>query len=284
MDRLTKYLLITLGIVIAVGLLRKYTGIPFFLIFSPIPQEVQVYLNVKNLTYEADVTLSTYNYATGNTYTYYFVLKNFDSKLLNETACYLYVPRVDFKGQYGVYWAWSIYNMTLKAPLINNICDFWNNGILINPGTAVYKYIEYSPSTGRTTETTYSCSQLGKTFCLDKAKVDGSRISGKLVLYMKQLERINCNSFDGFYCSDENTVEIRDYYCPSGYGQDDMCINQCKYKIIFTKNCPQDHVCKEGECIFSFEKWFNRNQRVIVTIIGFIIVLIIAIILIIKKR
>jgi hypothetical protein len=176
---------ITLGIILLVFITHLQDIKTFFLaVFSPTEQVITPTLNTQNKRYEAYVTSSYYNYDTKNTYTYYFRLQGINYNILNESYCYLFTDDVRWIGAYGAYYTWTIRNMTLKAPLENGVCDFINKGILVNPDTSYYIYAEYNPSTGRTTETTYTCLQVS---CFDKAKVEGQRISGMLTIPVKAI-------------------------------------------------------------------------------------------------
>ena len=68
-------------------------------------------------------------------------------------------------------------------------------------------------------------------------------------LTAKKQEFENCNSMDGYYCLNKTTVEIRDYYCKTGYGIDDKCIKgYCEYNVIDTFKCEEGYLCVDGKC------------------------------------
>jgi len=238
--------LIFAGMLLLILFFWKQDGLPFYAILASRQVDVNMALNIKNMSYESRVTLSYYDPVTRNTYVNFFVLRNIDTKLLKEYACYLYVDEVRFKGAYGVYYTWKIRNVTLKAPLKGNVCDFFSEGVIANPETSYYIFIEYSPASGITREYTYTCKDVK---CKDKMIAEGDRVEGLLVLYLRDISKNNCTSLTSSYCVNESSFEVREYYCPAGYGTNEMCLTECKYRVVVRKDCGENYVCVDGKCV-----------------------------------
>jgi len=183
-------LLITFAIVFAFLFfkgLRTFGGNIFFTVYSP--TIVTITPTLSGNIYVASVTWIKFEprWPSGDLYPYSFKIEGIKTEYLKDNYCYLNVSRIISHGEYGAYCAWEIKaksggDIIIRAPLINNVCDFYNNGELVNIDDLIYHLVCTYPNDG-TVAYTYACKDVG---CWDKIKVQSDTISGKLYLLLKE--------------------------------------------------------------------------------------------------
>ena len=259
-EKYFKYLLVLAAILSLILFYRVVFERKFFSIYAPQPVDVPMAIDTNKSIYYARVTFieaRPLQWCGADLYPKIFRVQNVREDILAEKYCYLQLDTVHNQPCYGQTWGWSITNLTLITPYINGVCDFTRADTkMLNPDTSYYEYI----GSGGAVHETYKC---GGVDCLTRVKYQSYGASGLLYLKISPTIGIkDCNSLDGEYCSDNKTREVRDYYCPLGYGSDTNCLGKCEYKVTYREVCQENYVCINGKCVLSPEIIKSYEERI----------------------